>query len=303
MKNLIKKLISKPKLISFLTSLFFTTLLFSVTSRNFKYGTIMEMLDKGKSLEKTGQLTDEIISVSFNLGSQVTLLLISIIYIALIIIQAIYNNNNQKLFGIFLGILVFLILPSSFYMTIVYLILAGIFYILNELPEYKRIANFIMQLKNNKKEELKTYTIEIDRETLESKITTPDDHVPESQDTKEKLRNLFSSDYHDANDDNEVTKVHENLTQQVKELSKTEDILPKHLESPKRTRTKRFTVQNARIGDKLPLEFLNEHKHEHEYKKEFVTMDEAGTRYIREYKITWDEYGVIDDVKTTLTKR
>ena len=54
MKNLIKKLTSKPKLISFLTSLFFTSLLFSITSRNTKYGTIIEMLDKGEKLEKAG---------------------------------------------------------------------------------------------------------------------------------------------------------------------------------------------------------------------------------------------------------
>ena len=93
MKNLIKKLTSKPKLISFLTSLFFTSLLFSITSRNAKYGTIMEMLDKGEKLEKAGKLTDEVISISFNLGAQITLLLMSIIVVAFIIIQAIYNNN------------------------------------------------------------------------------------------------------------------------------------------------------------------------------------------------------------------
>ena len=297
MKNLIKKLISKPKLISFLTSLFFTTLLFSITSRNAKYGTIMEMLDRGKKLEKTGKLTDEVISISFNLGAQVTLLLMSIIVVAFIIIQAIYNNNNPKLFGILLGILVFLILPSGFYMTIIYAILAVIFYILNELPEYKRMTNFIHQLKDYKKEELKTYTIEIDRETLETKITTPDDIELEVDNTKEELENPFTSNYQVTNEDPEVTRVHENLTKQVKEAA------PELLETPKRIRTKCFTVQNARIGDKLPVEFLNEHKDDFEYKKEFVTMDENGTRYVREYKITWDEYGVIDDVKTILTKR
>ena len=295
MKNLIKKLISKPKLISFLTSLFFTSLLFSITSRNAKYGTIMEMLDKGEKLEKTGKLTDEVISISFNLGAQVTLLLMSIIVVAFIIIQAIYNNNNPKLFGILLGILIFLIIPSGFYMTIIYAVFAVIFYILNELPEYTRMANFIHQLKDYKKEELKTYTIEIDRETLESKITTPDELEVDNPTVE--LENPFTSDYQVTNEDPEVTRVHENLTKQVKEAT------PELLETPKRTRTKRFTVQNARIGDKLPVEFLNEHKDDFEYKKEFVTMDENGARYVREYKITWDEYGVIDDVKTILTKR
>lgn len=297
MKNLIKKLRSKPKLISFLTSLFFTSLLFSITSRNTKYGTIIEMLDKGEKLEKAGKLTDEVISISFNLGAQVTLLLMSIIVVAFIIIQTIYNNNNQKLFGILLGILVFLILPSGVYITIIYAILGVVFYILNILPEYKRMANFIHQLKDYKKEELKTYTIEIDRETLETKITTPDELELEVDNPTVELENPFTSDYQVTNEDPEVTRVHQNLTKQVKEAA------PELLETPKRTRTKRFTVQNARIGDKLPLEFLNEHKDDFEYKKEFVTMDESGSRYVREYKITWDEYGVINDVKTTLTKR
>lgn len=301
MKNLIKKLTSKPKLISFLTSLFFTSLLFSITSRNTKYGTIIEMLDKGEKLEKAGKLTDEVISISFNLGAQVTLLLMSIIVVAFIIIQAIYNNNNQKLFGILLGILVFLILPSGVYITIIYAILAVVFYILNILPEYKRMANFIHQLKDYKKEELKTYTIEIDRETLETKITTPDDVELEVDNTKEKLENPFTSDYEVTNEDAEVTRVHENLTQKIKEASKTEDVLP---ESHKRKRGKnqKFSIRDLRIGDKLPLEFLTEHKDDFEYSKLYVVMAEDGTRYKREYKITWDEYGVVDDFKTIITK-
>lgn len=301
MKNLIKKLTSKPKLISFLTSLFFTSLLFSITSRNTKYGTIIEMLDKGEKLEKAGKLTDEVISISFNLGAQVTLLLMSIIVVAFIIIQAIYNNNNQKLFGILLGILVFLILPSGVYITIIYAILAVVFYILNILPEYKRMANFIHQLKDYKKEELKTYTIEIDRETLETKITTPDDVELEVDNTKEKLENPFTSDYEVTNEDAELTRVHENLTQKIKEASKTEDVLP---ESHKRKRGKnqKFSIRDLRIGDKLPLEFLTEHKDDFEYSKLYVVMAEDGTRYKREYKITWDEYGVVDDFKTIITK-
>lgn len=301
MKNLIKKLTSKPKLISFLTSLFFTSLLFSITSRNTKYGTIIEMLDKGEKLEKVGKLTDEVISISFNLGAQVTLLLMSIIVVAFIIIQAIYNNNNQKLFGILLGILVFLILPSGVYITIIYAILAVVFYILNILPEYKRMANFIHQLKDYKKEELKTYTIEIDRETLETKITTPDDVELEVDNTKEKLENPFTSDYEVTNEDAEVTRVHENLTQKIKEASKTEDVLP---ESHKRKRGKnqKFSIRDLRIGDKLPLEFLTEHKDDFEYSKLYVVMAEDGSRYKREYKITWDEYGVVDDFKTIITK-
>lgn len=301
MKNLIKKLTSKPKLISFLTSLCFTSLLFSITSRNTKYGTIIEMLDKGEKLEKAGKLTDEVISISFNLGAQVTLLLMSIIVVAFIIIQAIYNNNNQKLFGILLGILVFLILPSGVYITIIYAILAVVFYILNILPEYKRMANFIHQLKDYKKEELKTYTIEIDRETLETKITTPDDVELEVDNTKEKLENPFTSDYEVTNEDAEVTRVHENLTQKIKEASKTEDVLP---ESHKRKRGKnqKFSIRDLRIGDKLPLEFLTEHKDDFEYSKLYVVMAEDGTRYKREYKITWDEYGVVDNFKTIITK-
>lgn len=287
MKNLIKKLTAKPKTLSFLTTMFLTMLLFSCTSRNFKYGTIMEMIDKGKILEEGHVITDEYTSLTINLGMQISLFLVSLIFIALIIIKAIYNNNNIKLFGIVIGILILLILPLNVYMTIAYLILSAIFYILSELPEYGKIANFIMQLKD--KPEMKTYTIEIDRETLESTITSPDE--------KEDLENPFTSDYEVTNTDHEVTKVHENLQEKVKEAA------PELLETPKRTRTKRFTVQNARIGDKLPLEFLNEHRYEYEYKKEFITMDESGTRYVREYKITWDEYGVIDDVKTTLTKR
>lgn len=301
MKNLIKKLTSKPKLISFLTSLFFTSLLFSITSRNTKYGTIIEMLDKGEKLEKAGKLTDEVISISFNLGAQVTLLLMSIIVVAFIIIQAIYNNNNQKLFGILLGILVFLILPSGVYITIIYAILAVVFYILNILPEYKRMANFIHQLKDYKKEELKTYTIEIDRETLETKITTPDDVELEVDNTKEKLENPFTSDYEVTNEDAEVTRVHENLTKKVKEESETEDILP---ESPKRKpgKNQKFSIRDVRIGDKLPLEFLKEHKDEFSYSKLYIVMAEDKSRYKREYKITWDEYGVVDDFKTIITK-
>lgn len=287
MKNLIKKLTSKPKTLSFLTTMFLTMLLFSCTSRNFKYGTIMEMIDKGKILEEGHVITNEYTSLAINLGMQISLFLVSLIFIALIIIKAIYNNNNIKLFGIVIGILMLLILPLNVYMTIAYLILSAIFYMLSELPEYTRIANFIMQLKD--KPEMKTYTIEIDRETLESTITSPDE--------EKDLENPFTSDYEVTNTNHEVTKVHENLQQKVKEAT------PELLETPKRTRTKRFTVQNARIGDKLPLEFLNEHRYEYEYKKEFITMDETGTRYVREYKITWDEYGVIDDVKTTLTKR
>lgn len=297
MKNLIKKLTSKPKLLGFLTSMFLTMLLFSLTSRNFKYGTIMEMIDKGKILEEGHVITDEYTSLAINLGMQISLFLVSLIFIALAIIKAIYNNNNIKLFGIVIGILMLLILPLNIYMTIAYLILSTIFYFLSESPEYTRMANFIHQLKDYKKEELKTYTIEIDRETLETKITTPDNIELEVDNTKEELENPFTSEYEVTNKDHEVTKVHENLQQKVKEAA------PELLETPKRTRTKRFTVQNARIGDKLPLEFLNEHKYEYEYKKEFVIMDESGTRYVREYKITWDEYGVIDDVKTTLTKR
>lgn len=301
MKNLIKKLTSKPKLISFLTSLFFTSLLFSITSRNTKYGTIIEMLDKGEKLEKAGKLTDEVISISFNLGAQVTLLLMSIIVVAFIIIQAIYNNNNQKLFGILLGILVFLILPSGVYITTIYAILAVVFYILNILPEYKRMANFIHQLKDYKKEELKTYTIEIDRGTLETKITTSDDLELEVDNTKEELENPFTSAYQVTNEDAEVTRVHENLTQKIKEASKTEDVLP---ESHKRKRGKnqKFSIRDLRIGDKLPLEFLTEHKDDFEYSKLYVVMAEDGTRYKREYKITWDEYGVVDDFKTIITK-
>lgn len=257
MKNLIKKLTSKPKLISFLTSLFFTSLLFSITSRNTKYGTIIEMLDKGEKLEKAGKLTDEVISISFNLGAQVTLLLMSI--------------------------------------------LAVVFYILNILPEYKRMANFIHQLKDYKKEELKTYTIEIDRETLETKITTSDDLELEVDNTKEELENPFTSAYQVTNEDAEVTRVHENLTQKIKEASKTEDVLP---ESHKRKRGKnqKFSIRDLRIGDKLPLEFLTEHKDDFEYSKLYVVMAEDGTRYKREYKITWDEYGVVDDFKTIITK-
>ena len=289
MKNLIKKLTAKPKLLGFLTSMFLTMLLFSLSSRNFKYGTIIEMIDKGKILEEGHIITDEYTSLAINLGMQISLFLVSLIFIALAIIKAIYNNNNIKLFGIVIGILILLILPLNMYMTIAYLILSAIFYFLSELPEYTRIANFIHQLKDYKKEELKTYTIEIDRETLESTITSPDE--------EDELENPFTSDYQVINDDHEVTKVHENLQQKVKEAT------PEILDTPKRTRTKRFTVQNARVGDKLPLEFLNEHRYEYEYKKEFITMDESGTRYVREYKITWDEYGVIDDVKTTLTKR
>lgn len=304
MKNLIKKLTSKPKLISFLTSLFFTSLLFSISSRNTKYGTIAEMWEKGEKLEKAGKLTDEVISISFNLGAQVTLLLMSIIVIAFVIIQAIYYNNNQKLFGILIGILVFLILPSSHYMTIIYAILAIIFYILNVLPEYKRMANFIHQLKDYKKEELKTYTIEINRETLETKITTPNDTTLESDNTKEGLENPFTSDYKVTNEDPEVTKVHENLTEKVKELSKSEEISPEILEmpKPKQSKTKQFSIRTAHIGDKLPQDFLNEHKDEFEYSRLYVVMAEDGTRYKREYKITWDEYGVIDDFKTIVTK-
>lgn len=287
MKDLIKKLTAKPKLLGFLTSMFLTMLLFSLTSRNFKYGTIMEMIDNGKILEEGHVITDEYTSLAINLGMQISLFLVSLIFIALAIIKAIYNNNNIKLFGIVIGILILLILPLNMYMTIAYLILSAIFYFLSELPEYTRIANFIHQLKD--KPEMKTYTIEIDRETLESTITSPDE--------EDELENPFTSDYQVINDDHEVTKVHENLQQKVKEAT------PEILDTPKRTRTKRFTVQNARVGDKLPLEFLNEHRYEYEYKKEFITMDESGTRYVREYKITWDEYGVIDDVKTTLTKR
>ena len=225
----------------------------------------------------------------------------SIIVVAFIIIQAIYNNNNQKLFGILLGILVFLILPSGVYITIIYAILAVVFYILNILPEYKRMANFIHQLKDYKKEELKTYTIEIDRETLETKITTPDDVELEVDNTKEKLENPFTSDYEVTNEDAEVTRVHENLTQKIKEASKTEDVLP---ESHKRKRGKnqKFSIRDLRIGDKLPLEFLTEHKDDFEYSKLYVVMAEDGTRYKREYKITWDEYGVVDDFKTIITK-
>lgn len=287
MKNLIKKLTTKPKTLSFLTTMFLTMLLFSCSSRNFKYGTIMQMIDRGKILEEGHIITDEYTSLAINLGMQISLFLVSLIFIALIIIKAIYNNNNIKLFGIVIGILALLILPMNMYMTIAYLILSAIFYILSELPEYDKIANFIMQLKD--KPEMKTYTIEIDRGTLESTIT--------SSDEEDELTNPFTSDYEVTNEDYEVTKVHENLHQKVKEVA------PEILDTPKRTRTKRFTVQNARIGDKLPLEFLNEHRYEYEYKKEFITMDESGTRYVREYKITWDEYGVIDNVKTTLTKR
>lgn len=287
MKNLIKKLTAKPKTLSFLTTMFLTMLLFSCSSRNFKYGTIMQMIDRGKILEEGHIITDEYTSLAINLGMQISLFLVSLIFIALIIIKAIYNNNNIKLFGIVIGILALLILPMNMYMTIAYLILSAIFYILSELPEYDKIANFIMQLKD--KPEMKTYTIEIDRGTLESTIT--------SSDEEDELTNPFTSDYEVTNEDYEVTKVHENLHQKVKEVA------PEILDTPKRTRTKRFTVQNARIGDKLPLEFLNEHRYEYEYKKEFITMDESGTRYVREYKITWDEYGVIDNVKTTLTKR
>ena len=247
----------------------------------------MQMIDRGKILEEGHIITDEYTSLAINLGMQISLFLVSLIFIALIIIKAIYNNNNIKLFGIVIGILALLILPMNMYMTIAYLILSAIFYILSELPEYDKIANFIMQLKD--KPEMKTYTIEIDRGTLESTIT--------SSDEEDELTNPFTSDYEVTNEDYEVTKVHENLHQKVKEVA------PEILDTPKRTRTKRFTVQNARIGDKLPLEFLNEHRYEYEYKKEFITMDESGTRYVREYKITWDEYGVIDNVKTTLTKR
>lgn len=301
MKKFIKKLTSKPKLISFLTSMFFTMLLFSSSSRNIKYGTIMEMLDKVEKLEKAGKLTDEVISLTFNLGAQVTILLLSMIFIAFIVIKAIYDSNKQKLFAIFLGILVLLILPLSHYMTIIYAILAVIFYILNELPEYKRMANFIHQLKDYKKEELKTYTIEIDRKTLETKITTPNDVELKVDNTKEELENPFTSDYQVTNEDTEVTRVHENLTQKVKEANNIEEVLP---EAPKRKRGKnqKFSIRNVRIGDKLPIEFLNEHKDDLEYSKLYVVMAEDGSRYKREYKITWDEYGVVDDFKTIITK-
>lgn len=305
MKNLIKKLTSKPKLISFLTSMFFTMLLFSISSRNTKYGTIAEMWEKGEKLEKAGKLTDEVISISFNLGAQITLLLMSIIVVAFIIIQAIYNNNNQKLFGILLGILVFLILPSGVYVTIIYAIIAVIFYILNELPKYKKTISITYQLKTLGTAKLIPYDEKSNKSTLESKTTTPDDFELEVDNTKEELENPFTSTYQvtneDANEDAEVTRVHENLTQKVKEASKTEDVLP---ESPKRKRGKnqKFSIRDLRIGDKLPLEFLKEHKDDFEYSKLYVVMAEDGTRYKREYKITWDEYGVVDDFKTIITK-
>lgn len=304
MKKFIKKLTSKPKLISFLTSMFFTMLLFNSSSRNIKYGTIMEMFDKVEKLEKAGKLTDEVISLTFNLGAQFTILLLSMIFIAFIIIKAIYDSNNQKLFSIFLGILVFLILPSSCYMTIIYAILAVIFYILDELPKYRKTISITYQLKSLGTAIAKQYTTENNKETLESKITKPNNLELEQQNTEEKLENPFTSDYKVTNEDVEVTKVHENLTEHVKELSKTEEISPEILETPKpkRSKTKEFSIRNVRIGDKLPIDFLNEHKDEFEYSRLYVIMAKDGSRYKREYKITWDEYGVVDDFKTIVTK-
>lgn len=301
MKKFIKKLTSKPKLISFLTSMFFTMLLFSSSSRNIKYGTIMEMLDKVEKLEKAGKLTDEVISLTFNLGAQVTILLLSMIFIAFITIKAIYDSNNQKLFSIFLGILVFLILPSSRYMTIIYAILAVIFYILDELPKYRKTISITYQLKSLKTAIAKQYTTENNKETLESKITKQDNLELEQQNTEEKLKNPFTSAYQVTNEDAEVTRVHENLTKKVKEESETEDILP---ESPKRKpgKNQKFSIRDVRIGDKLPLEFLKEHKNEFSYSKLYIVMAEDKSRYKREYKITWDEYGVVDDFKTIITK-
>lgn len=301
MKKFIKKLTSKPKLISFLTSMFFTMLLFSSSSRNIKYGTIMEMLDKVEKLEKAGKLTDEVISLTFNLGAQVTILLLSIIFIAFIIIKAIYDSNNQKLFAIFLGILVLLILPSSHYMTIIYAILAVIFYILDELPKYRKTISITYQLKSLKTAIAKQYTTENNKETLESKITKQDNLELEQQITEEKLKNPFTYAYQVTNEDAEVTRVHENLTKKVKETSETEDVLP---ESPKRKpgKNQKFSIRDVRIGDKLPLEFLKEHKNEFSYSKLYIVMAEDKSRYKREYKITWDEYGVVDDFKTIITK-
>lgn len=301
MKKFIKKLTSKPKLISFLTSMFFTMLLFSSSSRNIKYGTIMEMLDKVEKLEKAGKLTDEVISLTFNLGAQVTILLLSMIFIAFITIKAIYDSNNQKLFSIFLGILVFLILPSSRYMTIIYAILAVIFYILDELPKYRKTISITYQLKSLKTAIAKQYTTENNKETLESKITKQDNLELEQQNTEEKLKNPFTSAYQVTNEDAEVTRVHENLTKKIKEESETEDVLP---ESPKRKpgKNQKFSIRDVRIGDKLPLEFLTKHKDDFEYSKLYVVMAEDGTRYNREYKITWDEYGIVDDFKTIITK-
>ena len=301
MKKFIKKLTSKPKLISFLTSMFFTMLLFSSSSRNIKYGTIMEMLDKVEKLEKAGKLTDEVISLTFNLGAQVAILLLSMIFIAFITIKAIYDSNNQKLFSIFLGILVFLILPSSRYMTIIYAILAVIFYILDELPKYRKTISITYQLKSLKTAIAKQYTTENNKETLESKITKQDNLELEQQNTEEKLKNPFTSAYQVTNEDAEVTRVHENLTKKVKEESETEDILP---ESPKRKpgKNQKFSIRDVRIGDKLPLEFLKEHKNEFSYSKLYIVMAEDKSRYKREYKITWDEYGVVDDFKTIITK-
>ena len=301
MKKFIKKLTSKPKLISFLTSMFFTMLLFSSSSRNIKYGTIMEMLDKVEKLEKAGKLTDEVISLTFNLGAQVTILLLSTIFIAFIVIKAIYDSNNQKLFGIFLGILVLLILPSSHYMTIIYAILAVIFYILNELPKYRKTISITYQLKSLGTAIDKQYTTENNKETLESKITKQDNLELEQQNTEEKLKNPFTSAYQVTNEDAEVTRVHENLTKKVKEASETEDVLP---ESPKRKpgKNQKFSIRDVRIGDKLPLEFLKEHKNEFSYSKLYIVMAEDKSRYKREYKITWDEYGVVDDFKTIITK-
>lgn len=301
MKKFIKKLTSKPKLISFLTSMFFTMLLFSSSSRNIKYGTIMEMLDKVEKLEKAGKLTDEVISLTFNLGAQVTILLLSMIFIAFIIIKAIYDSNNQKLFSIFLGILVFLILPSSHYMTIIYAILAVIFYILDELPKYRKTISITYQLKNLKTAIAKQYTTENNKETLESKITKQNNLEIEQQNTEEKLKNPFTYAYQVTNEDAEVTRVHENLTKKVKEASETEDVLP---ESPKRKpgKNQKFSIRDVRIGDKLPLEFLKEHKNEFSYSKLYIVMAEDKSRYKREYKITWDEYGVVDYFKTIITK-
>ena len=301
MKKFIKKLTSKPKLISFLTSMFFTMLLFSSSSRNIKYGTIMEMLDKVEKLEKAGKLTDEVISLTFNLGAQVTILLLSMIFIAFITIKAIYDSNNQKLFSIFLGILVFLILPSSRYMTIIYAILAVIFYILDELPKYRKTMSLTYQLKSLGTAIAKQYTTENNKETLESKITKQDNLELEQQNTEEKLKNPFTSAYQVTNEDAEVTRVHENLTKKVKEESETEDVLP---ESPKRKpgKNQKFSIRDVRIGDKLPLEFLKEHKDEFSYSKLYIVMAEDKSRYKREYKITWDEYGVVDDFKTIITK-
>jgi hypothetical protein len=261
----------------------------------------MEMLDKVEKLEKAGKLTDEVISLTFNLGAQVTILLLSTIFIAFIVIKAIYDSNNQKLFGIFLGILVLLILPSSHYMTIIYAILAVIFYILNELPKYRKTISITYQLKSLGTAIDKQYTTENNKETLESKITKQDNLELEQQNTEEKLKNPFTSAYQVTNEDAEVTRVHENLTKKVKEASETEDVLP---ESPKRKpgKNQKFSIRDVRIGDKLPLEFLKEHKNEFSYSKLYIVMAEDKSRYKREYKITWDEYGVVDDFKTIITK-